>query len=75
VAIYKFTSLVYKTPIVGVPGRGQLRTLVVEQEAMAPRIVGGLASRMAHSDHIHRENCKFTDVKGLVESPMLGVGN
>jgi hypothetical protein len=55
VAIYKFTSPVHKTPIVSTLGRGQSRTLV-----------GGLAGGMAH---IHCENCKFTDVKGLVPMP------
>jgi hypothetical protein len=24
---------------------------------------------MAHGDHIHRENYKFTDIKGLVSAP------
>ena len=46
------------------PGRGQSRTLVVEQEALAPHIVGGLAGEMAHGVHIRRENYDFTGVRG-----------
>ena len=61
---YKFTSPVYKTSIIGMPGRGQSHTLVVEQEAMAPSTIGGLAGGMAHGSHIHRENYGFIDAKG-----------
>ena len=43
---------------------GDCRALsIVEQEAMAPRTVGGLAGGMAHGCHIRRENYEFTDVK------------
>ena len=31
---------------------------------MAPRTVGGLAGRMAHSGHICRENYEFTRIGG-----------
>jgi hypothetical protein len=37
---------------------------IIEQEAMAPRTVGGLADRMAHGGHIRRENYEFIGVKG-----------
>ena len=61
---YKFTRPVYKTPKVDMPGRGQSHTLVVEQEAMAPSTIGGLAGGMAHGGHIHRENYEFIGVRG-----------
>jgi hypothetical protein len=41
---------------------------------MAPHIVGGLASGMAHDGHIHRENYEFTGVKGLVPVPAYSRG-
>ena len=44
---------------------GDSRALsIVEQEAMTPRTVGGLAGGMAHGGHIHHENYEFTNVKG-----------
>ena len=44
---------------------GDSRALsIVENEAMAPRTVGGLARRMAHGGHIHHENYEFIGVRG-----------
>jgi hypothetical protein len=47
------------------PGRGQLHTLNVKKEAMAPHIIGGLTGGMAHGGHICHENYEFTSVGGL----------
>ena len=45
---------------------GDSRALsIVEQEAMAPRTVGGLTGGMAHGGHIRRENYELYDIKGL----------
>jgi hypothetical protein len=44
---------------------GDSRALsIVEQEAMAPRAVGGLTSGMAHGGHICRENYRFIGANG-----------
>jgi len=37
---------------------------IVEQEAMVPSTIGGLAGGMTHGGHIHHENYEFTDVGG-----------
>ena len=71
---YKFTSPVYKTSIVGAPGRGQSCTLVVGKEAMAPRTIGGFARRMAHSGHICHENLGSIGIEGLALMSALGHG-
>jgi hypothetical protein len=44
---------------------GDSRTLlIIEQKAMAPSTVGGLAGGMAHSGHILHENYEVTGVRG-----------
>ena len=61
---YKFTSPVYKTPTVGTPGRGQSRTLVGENEAMAPCTYVGLALGMALGGRICFGSLEFADIDG-----------
>jgi hypothetical protein len=61
---YKFTSLVYKTPIVGALGRGQSRTLIVKKEVMAPCTYVGLALSEAPSGHILFGSLKFVNIDG-----------
>jgi hypothetical protein len=68
---YKFTSPVYKTPIVGAPGRGQPRTLVGEKEAMAPCTYIGLALGAAPGGRIRFESLEFADIDGL--APVNGL--
>ena len=51
---YKFTSPVYKTPIVGAPSMERSRTFVLSR----------LAREMAHGGHIYHENYEFIGVKG-----------
>ena len=60
----KLTSLVYKTPTVGVPGRRRSRTVVAEKEAMAPCTYVGLALGTAPGGCIRFGSLKFTDIDG-----------
>ena len=41
---------------------------------MAPRIVGEFVGGMARGSHICHENYEFTDVKGLVPTPVFSHG-
>ena len=54
---------------------GDSRALsIVEQEAMTPRTVGGLAGGMAHGGHIHHEDYEFAGIEGPAPAPTFSHG-
>ena len=54
--------MVYKTPTIGMLGRGQSCTLIVEKEVMAPCTYVRLSLGTAPGGRIRYESHKFTDV-------------